>query len=305
VANILFADDDFAMRQMVADILKAAGHSVRVVSGGKAALKEFDEAPPDLALLDYRMGDPDGFEVCRRIKEDPRFAHLPILMVTGEGDIEDRINGFAAGASDYVPKPFDARELLARVNAHLRLSEQARGLNPTTGLPGGMLIDREFERRRAAGAPFSLCYLDLDHFKAFNDRFGFATANQVIEQVGAELRITTRGTAHFVGHIGGDDFILICDTEFARQLVEETQQRLKHTLAQVLPPQIAQQGRYLGKLRSGREALVPLTRFTAVLLHLHPRNIPTLEELGRIAASAKEQAKAGEDSGLIEMTIGS
>src|SRR5690606_12105334 len=107
-------------------------------------------------------------------------------------------------------KPFDARELIARVGALLRLSEQGRGLNPTTALPGGAAIEREFERRRMAGESFTLCYLDLDHFKAFNDRFGFATANAMIEELGRTLRQIVTGTEHSAGHIGGDDFVLMC-----------------------------------------------------------------------------------------------
>src|SRR3712207_2211966 len=106
---ILFADDDLAMRQMVSDLLRAAGHQVRLASDGRTALDEARADPPDLVILDYRMGRPNGLEVCRTIKSTPRLAHLPVLMLTAQGEVEDRIRGFDAGADDYLPKPFDPR----------------------------------------------------------------------------------------------------------------------------------------------------------------------------------------------------
>src|SRR5690606_38539754 len=108
--------------EMVGDVLRAAGHHVRLASNGRAALRAVEEAPPDLIVLDYRMGPPDGFEVCRALKADPRFEHLPVLILTAEGGVEDRLQGFDSGADDYLPKPFDARELTARVRALLRLT---------------------------------------------------------------------------------------------------------------------------------------------------------------------------------------
>src|SRR5690606_33240454 len=130
-------------------------------------------------------------------------------------------------------KPFDARELLARVGALLRLSEQGRELNPTSGLPGGPAIERELERRRNGSAHFTLCYLDLDYFKAFNDRFGFATANLMIEALGGILKDAVSGTGDFAGHIGGDDFVIMCAPEDARRMVENVQQRFSEALKHV------------------------------------------------------------------------
>ncbi len=303
MSRILFADDDQAMREMVADALMSAGHTVRVVPNGAEALYEVRANPPDLALLDFRMGKPDGLEVCRRIKSDPQFEHLPVVILTADGDIEDRIRGFEAGANDYLAKPFDARELIARVRALLVLSEQTRGLNPTTGLPGGMLIEREFEQRRTAGVPFALCYLDLEHFKSFNDRFGFATANAVIEFVGAELRNVVAGTPHFAGHIGGDDFILMCDQAVARPLADLIQARLREALIRYVPAEIVSKGVYQGRLRSGSEESVPLTRITAVVLYLDPSTMPSLTVLAETAAEGKSHAKVAAETGMVEVEI--
>ncbi len=303
MGNILFADDDPAMREMVTDALTSAGHKVRAVSNGTDALFQVRADPPDLALLDYRMGVPDGLEVCRRIKGNPQFEHLPVLMLTAEGDVEDRIRGFEAGANDYLAKPFDSRELIARVRALLVLSEQARGLNPSTGLPGGVLIEREFEHRREIAEPFALCYLDLEHFKSFNDRFGFATANSVIEHLGAELRNAVAGTPHFAGHIGGDDFVVMCTQDDARGVVDLVQARLREALVRYVPAEVVASGVYNGRRRDGKEEAVPLTRVTAVVLYLDPATMPSLTVLAETAAEGKAHAKAAAESGMVEMEI--
>src|SRR5690606_19347324 len=108
-------------------VFTAAGHEIRVASSGAEALENLKHGEPSVVVLDYRMGTPDGLEVCRRIKENPRFAHLPVLILTGESELESRLRGFDAGADDYLAKPFDPRELLARVHAMLLLAR--RGLD--------------------------------------------------------------------------------------------------------------------------------------------------------------------------------
>lgn len=304
MSKILFAEDDVATRYMVVDLLMAAGHAVRAVADGAMALHEIRADPPDLVLLDYRMGRPDGFEVCRRLKDDPALQHLPVLILTGMGDVEDRIQGFAAGANDFVSKPFDSRELLARVQALLRLSEQGRDLNPTTGLPGGSSIDREFERRIAARSAFTLSYLDLNDFKSFNDRFGFSAANSLIASLGHQMRLAVAGTRCFAGHIGGDDFVMMTSRSEARPLVEQVQRRLAEALAKVVPASVLEAGSYLGKRRDGVDDSVALTKLIGVLLHIGPGQAPRLGTLGELAAEAKARAKGSSEAGIIEIEAG-
>ena len=306
MATILFAEDDNAMRAMVGDVLTAAGHDVQTVTDGRAALTALADAavdPPDLVVLDYRMGDIDGLEVCRRIKEDPRTEHLPVLILTAEGQLEDRIEGFAAGADDYLGKPFDPRELRARVDALLRLSERGRRLNPTTGLPGGAAIEREYQKRTLGDNPFTLAYLDLDHFKPFNDHFGFPLANAVIETVGRILRRSTAGMPHFAGHIGGDDFVVIADRSAARSVVSRIQGAFDDALAALLPPDVVERGYYQGIRRNGEAGDIPITQLTGALINVHPDSAPPLLDLGEWTAKAKRRAKSTVGSRLIEIDM--
>ncbi|HEX2202023.1 MAG TPA: response regulator [Longimicrobium sp.] len=300
MSRILFAEDDEALRQMTGDVLRSAGHDVRAVSNGSAALAEVRRDVPDLVVLDYRMGEPDGFQVCRRIKDDPAVAHVPVLILTAQTGIEDRLGGFDAGADDYLAKPFDPRELLARVAALLRQARRGRDRNPTTGLPGGQAIYDELERRRQVGRAFAVCYFDLDHFKPFSDRFGFAVADAAIREAAGAVAEAGHGTGAFVGHVGGDDFVLCCAIPDARRLAEHAQRRFAAALLGHLPADVAAAGTYRGVDRYGEEREFPLTRLSAAIVRIDPARWPSLDRLGEWVAELKHRAKAAEDTGIVE-----
>lgn len=304
MSEILFADDDEITRETVAAALTAAGHRVRLAGDGAAALREVERAPPDLVLLDWRMGEPDGLEVCRRLKRDPRYAHLPVIIFTGEGgELDHRLAGFDAGADEYLSKPIDARELLARVGALLQLARRGMERNPTTGLPGGEAIRAEFARRRALGEPFAVCYLDLDHFKPFAERFGFSVADAVIREVGDALAAVTATADAFAGHVGGDDFLVLCPPARARALVEQAQARLRERLKAYLPADAASAGRYRGVDREGVEREFPLTRLSAAIVRVDPARWASVDELGEAVAVLKRQAKHVTDTGIVEADL--
>jgi len=300
MSEILFADDDDAFREMTTDVLRSAGFSVRPVSNGRDALAEVRRQAPDLILLDYRMGRPDGLEVCREVRRDARVAHLPVLILTGEGRIEDRLDGFDAGADDYLAKPFDPRELLARVRALLRLSRKALERNPTTGLPGGESIHDEIVRRRDTGEPFAVGYYDLDNFKPFSDRFGFAVADATIQTVGRVLRELGERPGVFVGHVGGDDFVLLSESADAAGLARYAQDGLRTGLARILPEEVVRAAGYRAEDREGRLRDFPLPRLSVAILQVDPARWTTLDHLGERVAEIKARAKRSADSGIVE-----
>ncbi len=304
MSEILFADDDEALRQMVRVTLESAGHRVRLAPDGTQALAEIRRQPPDLILLDYQMGRPNGLEVCRELKADPRIAHLPVLILTGQGGLEDRLQGFEAGADDYLAKPFDVRELLARISALLRLARQGLERNPTSGLPGGEAIQEEMARRREQDEGFVICYLDLDHFKPFADHFGFAVADAVIREVGEVLSAMSEERGAFAGHIGGDDFILLAPAEEARTLAERAQRLFAERLKQYVPPEVARRGSYRGTSRDGTVLEFALSRLSAAVLRVDGLTTTlSLAELGAEVARLKRQAKQTGSSGIVEAEL--
>lgn len=300
MAVILFADDDPAVRQLVRDLFAASGHEVRLATSGEEAWARLEREGADLVLLDARMAPGSGLEICRRIKADPRFAHLPVLLLTGQTRLQDRLAGFDAGADDYLPKPIDPRELRAHVEALLRLTRQGLDRNPTTRLPGGRAAEREIARRFASSAPFALVYLDLDNFKPFADRFGFALADDAIALVGDLLRdLASEGA--FVAHIGGDDFLLLTDPDRAHAQVTWLQQEFARRLRPRLPAEVAAAGRYRGRDREGVEREFPLTSISAAILRVDPPRPLAREELSARVAALKHAAKT--HGGIAEATL--
>ena len=124
--RILVVDDTSANIQAVTAILREHGYQISVATNGRQALSVLERVRPDLILLDVLMPEMDGFEACRRIKHNPAYQDIPIIFLTAKTDATDIVRGFELGAVDYVPKPFNAYELLARVNTHLTLDRLNR-----------------------------------------------------------------------------------------------------------------------------------------------------------------------------------
>src|SRR2546425_12318045 len=169
--SVLVVDDDPDVARFVEVNLRSAGYEVSVASNGEEALERAVELRPALVLLDVMMPKLDGFEVAQRLRRDARTSSTSIIMLTAKALSSDKVLGLSAGADDYIIKPFDATELLARVTGTLRRAREMRALSPLTGLPGNIRIQEEIRRRVAGEIPFALLYADLDHFNADNDPY--------------------------------------------------------------------------------------------------------------------------------------
>ena len=210
--SLLVVDDDPFIARLLEIELRAAGYDVRVAADGALALDAARERRPDLVLADVMMPNMDGFELTRRLRQDPSTASVSVIMLTARGLSADKLEGFAIGADDYIVKPFDTPELLARIRGVLRRSRDTRTQSPLTGLPGNVRIEEEIDARLARSDPFAILYADLDNFKAYNDHYGFMRGDEVIQAtarlIGDAARSASDGAA-FVGHVGGDDFVVV------------------------------------------------------------------------------------------------
>ncbi|MBK9031621.1 MAG: response regulator [Myxococcales bacterium] len=213
--RVLVVDDDTSVRAICHEILGQAGYTVRELGSAELAPVEARRFRPDLILLDVMMPVIDGFRTAERLRGDPVTALTPIIFLSAKGETADKVRAFRSGAEDYVVKPFDAVELVARVGKALARSARERNASPSTLLPGGDAVAEEVERRLAQGDHGCVCcYIDLDNFKAFNDYFGVARADAVIRQTGDLIREAVRvhgGPGDFIGHIAGDDFVMVVD----------------------------------------------------------------------------------------------
>jgi len=220
--RILVVDDDVDIARFVEMNLAMEGFEVLVAHDGASAIELVHAKSPDLVILDLMMPELDGVEVTRRLRADAMTSATPIIMLTAKGQTVDKVLGLTAGADDYVVKPFDTLELVARVRGTLRRNQEFREVSPLTGLPGNQRILREVGDRMRLGEPFAVCYCDIDGFKAVNDAYGFARGDEFIVALGRKLlaAVATADPPAFLGHIGGDDFVVICDQDQIRPLTE-------------------------------------------------------------------------------------
>ena len=217
VATILVVDDDPIVRDVVVRYLERDGHRTLVAEDGDRADELLREEQLDLVVLDVMLPGQDGLALSRSIRAR---SSLPVILLTARGLPEDRVKGLELGADDYITKPFDISELVARVKAVLRRTQAARDLSPLTGLPGNFRIGAEIEQRIESGASFALIHCDLDNFKAFNDHYGFMRGDEVIRFCARCMVEATEAIGEpdaFVGHIGGDDFVALVSAEKAEE----------------------------------------------------------------------------------------
>ena len=193
--TILVVDDDPDIARFVEVNLRSAGYDVAVAGDGEEALEKARHLRPDLVLLDVMMPRIDGFEVAQRLRKNPQTANASIIMLTAKALSADKVTGLQAGADDYIIKPFDPIELLARVKGTLRRAKEMRNLSPLTGLPGNIRIQEEIERQVREGRPFAVLYSDLDNFKTYNDQKGFVRGDRLIQATSRILQDAVAGRA--------------------------------------------------------------------------------------------------------------
>ena len=220
---VLVADDDEDIVRFVEVNLRLEGFEVITAFDGEAALEMAYESLPDMILLDVMMPRLDGFEVCQRLRDDARTKHISIIMLTAKSLSADKVVGLTSGADDYIIKPFDPMELVARVRSTLRRSREMGAVNPLTQLPGNVQVGEAVSERVDSAEPFALVYVDLDNFKAFNDHYGFLRGDGAIKLLADCARRAIDpypGDETFLGHIGGDDFVMIVDPEISEAVAK-------------------------------------------------------------------------------------
>lgn len=252
--NILVVDDISLNVELLRTYLKSSGYSVYEAYDGEEALDMVVEKKPDLILLDIMMPKINGFEVCKRLKSDLKTQFIPIVMVTALQSIEDKVQGIEAGADDFITKPFNKTELLARVKSLLRIKflhdelekkikqldeakKRLQQLAITDGLTGLFnyryfkeQLAHEINRASRHTLSLSLIMIDIDYFKFYNDNNGHPAGDKVLKQI-AKVILTNVRKIDIAARYGGEEFVVILPetspdsakivTEKIRKLVEE------------------------------------------------------------------------------------
>jgi diguanylate cyclase (GGDEF)-like protein len=278
--SILIVDDEHDSRMLIKTLLNTGGYSdvILAVSAQDAFLKLDIDSPDalirgiDLILMDVFMPGMDGIKACSRIKEVERLKDVPVIMVTGSTEPEDLQLSFSSGAVDYVTKPINKIELLARVRSTLRLKyemdsrkakerelveltrqlEAANLILQSISLKDGLTgiqnrryyderIEHEWKRAERDNTPISLLLIDIDFFKAYNDTYGHQAGDECLKIVARTLHEVLKRPADFVARYGGEEFVAVLpetDIEGALKLAEVMRSRVEdlgllHTASKV------------------------------------------------------------------------
>lgn len=292
--RILIADDDIAMCQALQVLLQSQGYEVLLAHDGYELLRVAQEQPLDLILVDLIMPAIDGYEAIRQIRNDTRTSYLPILILTARANPDEVVTGFESGADDYIIKPFDVDELLARIKRHLRRAAQRPVHSPLTGLAGNVLLTEELKYRMKSNEPFALLYIDLDNFKAFNDVYGFARGDRMIRLLADVLLTGVSRYQHkqdFIGHIGGDDFAIITTPDILHPLCTTLIEQFDARVQQLYNPEDIQRGYLQSFDRQGVLREFPITSISIGVVTNRYRSFKDYEEVSRIATEMKQYAK--------------
>ncbi|MDI9570882.1 MAG: diguanylate cyclase [Pseudomonadota bacterium] len=288
--SLLLVSSNPAVTSILRNIL-AKAYDMTVFSRLSAAFDHIYNDIPDLLLADLH-GDPETLELLRTLKEDPLFTHLPVLAILDRGDA--RPDWQTLPVEDYVWREDLDRDALLKVELCLARAERIVETNPLTRLPGNISINRQIQNRLDLGIPFALAYADLDHFKPFNDKYGFSRGDEVIKITGRLMLNIVRNIAqrdYFVGHIGGDDFVCIMDPE----LIEATCQDLIEAFDRIIPsfydPEDREAGHIQSTDRKGHVQRFPMMAISIGVTYATKGAFTHYGAITSIASEMKHQAK--------------
>lgn len=230
---ILIVDDNPTNLLVLSQTLKEEGLKIRVSMDGESALDQVQEEPPEIILLDIQMPGIDGYETCKMLKSNPSTSDIPVIFITANTGTENIVKGLSLGAVDYIAKPFQKEEVLARVQVHLRLRFLARKVQEQTvalqianqqleclaNLDGLTQVanrrrfddqlEMEWKRLSREQAPLSLILCDIDYFKRYNDSYGHQAGDICLKQVAKTIEQSLKRSGDFVARYGGEEFVVI------------------------------------------------------------------------------------------------
>ncbi len=293
-SHVLVIDDDISVLKLLEKILTAQGYEVTLAQSGKEGLEKLKAEIPHLIILDIMMPEMDGYEVCKRIRKNPTLKHLPIIMLSGKGDVKDEIEGWRIGIDEYITKPFNIEELVAIIKGIIHRTYLGIDANPLTKLPGNNSIREEINKCIEQKNPFAACFIDLDNFKAFNDHYGFDKGDEAIKLTAGVIinAVHKIGVEEdFIGHIGGDDFVVITHPDRVEAICREIINEFNKMIPGLYSEKERQEGFIISLNRKGEREEFPIMTISIGVVTNKKRNLTHLAEVSTIGSELKEYAK--------------
>ncbi len=289
--RILVVEDDVDISNMLRIYFDSQGYDVWVAVRGQEALDICRRKLPNIIVLDIMLPDIDGYEVCRRLRNNLRTSHIPILFLTQKDDRSDKIAGLELGADDYITKPFDIEELRWRVQNVLKRAQYENLTNPTTGVPSSKLIEEQLKKLMRRNG-WTILYIGINGFEPFKEVHGFVAGDDILRFVAIILTesVDELGTVNdFIGHIGGDDFILITTTEKAEALRQRLVKRFQAEVGTFYSFREKEKGFMMVQDADGNERKVPLMSLAVGVVPEGP--FTDIREITEAASTARRDSE--------------
>ncbi|MBF0119271.1 MAG: response regulator [Desulfobacterales bacterium] len=309
--KILIVDDVTENIKILIELLKN-DYVTFFAKNGKTALEIAKTKKPDLILLDIIMPEMDGYEVCQKLKSNETTHDIPVIFISAMNEVGDETKGLEIGAVDYIIKPISPPIVKARVKNHLKLRSAMQELkrlysmaldsNPMTGLPGNNSIARRIEKALNEMENLGVIYSDLDNFKAFNDKYGFALGDKVILFTAKVLEkaISSANISDpFIGHIGGDDFVVIVPSDKIETVSSEIARIFDEGVIQFYTPEDACSKYICSINRQGEKETFPLMSISMAGVDLSHNYYKQYIQVNDALAMIKKKSKAVPGSSFI------
>jgi diguanylate cyclase (GGDEF)-like protein len=277
---------------VVIDFAREQGLAVMEFARREDVVALVNRTFPAGILLDG-SAHPESIELCGYLKSDAFSAIVPVVMLTPP-DREDLVlSGLEAGADEVLTEGMELREQMLRLRMMLHRADRDVSVHPTTRLPGTAQIERDIAERMRREQAFAVCYADLDHFKEFNDRYGYNEGDRVIRMLARILRDIVKGHEPdgFIGHIGGDDFIFNVSLERMRIACEEIIECFDELIPYQYTPEDRDAGYFLGRDRRGNILWVPVMTLSIGVVTNEHRKFTHTARVSELATEMKTFAK--------------
>jgi diguanylate cyclase (GGDEF)-like protein len=293
--DILLIVNEPQTQEFLCALLTGEGYQVQNCNNQSEAFEILKRQTFNLVIADFLSPTINGMDICKHIRGNFNLRHLSIILIMDNKEPMDKIKGIYSGADDYVEKPFEAGEFLARVKASLVRITRDLDANPLTKLPGNISVLKELETRVKSNVLFAVGYLDLNKFKEFNDRYGFELGDKVICQTAQVIikNLEKFGIAgDFLGHIGGDDFIFVTSPECAEEISRGIVDDFDKSILSFYSEEDRTRGYIITKTRTGEISEVPILSISIAIVTNEIRKFTHVGEISQVAAELKKFAKA-------------
>jgi len=237
-SQILIVEDDLDLSEMLNAYFRVQGYDVLTAAWGKDAVKMSREHAPDLVVLDIRLPDIDGYEVCRQLRTNRRTQDIPVIFLTEKRDRVDKLQGLELGVVDYITKPFDIQELRLRVRNSLRRAAQQSLLNPVTNVAEGKAVEEKLNDAINSSGNWAILTIGIHGLDGFGDHYGFIASDDVLRAVTLMINNAIREVGNetdFIGHLGAHEFVIITDHEHLPAIRERIEVRIKQSMEYFYP----------------------------------------------------------------------